>query len=104
MGMLVVSELRKMTDDQLQFQLKELQNLYQKKHSKKVEPMEIRTARKDIARIKMVQHEKKLEKLAEEFKGKKFIPKELRLKKTRAIRRSLTDKQKNLKNRRKRIM
>ncbi|KAL6121024.1 hypothetical protein NUSPORA_02128 [Nucleospora cyclopteri] len=106
--MLVAKELRNLTEEQLNINLREMQNEHQKllqnKHSKKVEPNDIKIVRKDIARIKTIMYEKKVEKMIEEFKGKKFIPKELRIKKTRALRRALTKNQKNMMSRNQRII
>ncbi|OQS53791.1 RPL35A [Ecytonucleospora hepatopenaei] len=103
---LKAEELRTFTEEQLKVQLREtqdaLQHLYQLRHSKQVQPNEIKEARKDIARIKTIQHENKLKSLVEKYKGKKHIPKELRPKKTRALRRALTKQQLNKKSRRQR--
>lgn len=106
--MAIPKELRILTATQLEAQLKdaqnELQRLYQLRHSKQVQPEEIREVKKDIARIKTIQYEKQLAELCAEFKGKKFIPKKLRFKGTRALRRSLTPKQRNLKSKNQRIL
>ena len=105
---LVAKDLRELSEEQLNVQLREavdqLQTLLQMKHSKQVQPDEIKTAKKDIARIKTVQYENKLKALVEEYKGKKFIPKELRPKKTRALRRALTKQQLNMKSRKQRML
>lgn len=113
---LIASELRQLTEEQLNVSLREaqdeLQAKLQLKHSKQVQPEEIRDARKDIARIKMVQYENKLKALVEKYSHtssktgikffKKHIPKELRQKKTKALRMALTKRQKNMKSRQQR--
>ena len=46
----------------------------------------IRVVRKSIARVYIVMHQKQKENLRKFYKGKKYKPIDLRLKKTRAIR------------------
>lgn len=93
------SDLRNMSVEQLQEQLEafrvEHQQMLQRKHSQSVEPGEMRVARKNIARCTHILREKEMAGLVEEYRGKRFIPKELRPKLNRALRRKLTDKQKN---------
>lgn len=48
------------------------------------------TVRKSIARVLTVMNQKARQNLREYYKGKKYIPLDLRVKKTRAIRRRLT--------------
>lgn len=95
-------DLRELSEEQLNTQLRErneaMQKLFQLRHSKQIQPDEIKNCRKDIARIRMVQHENKLKALCLKYKNKKHIPKELRIKQTRALRHSLTKKQKNMKS------
>lgn len=57
----------------------------------------IRVFRKNIARVLTVIHQNQKENLRKLYKGKKHVPKDLRAKKTRAMRKSLTPHQKNLK-------
>lgn len=92
------SELRKMNSKQLDEEVEilrlEHQKLLQQKHSHSIEPSEVKIARKNITRCMHIAHEKQLEALVEEYKGKRFIPKQLRPKLNRAMRRQLTDNQK----------
>lgn len=53
--------------------------------------------RKSIARVLTVMNQNRKENLRKLYKNKKFVPKDLRPKKTRAMRRALTKRQKNLK-------
>ena len=53
----------------------------------------IGVVRKNIARVLTVYNQQFKAKLREKFQGEKFVPKELRAKKTRAIRRRLTSEQ-----------
>ncbi|CAD5110767.1 DgyrCDS134 [Dimorphilus gyrociliatus] len=64
----------------------------------------IRVVRKNIARILTVYNQAQKENLRKFYKGKKYKPKDLRMKKTRAMRRALTTgetKIKTMKERRK---
>ncbi|VDN35570.1 unnamed protein product [Gongylonema pulchrum] len=58
----------------------------------------IRTVRKNIARILTVINQTQKQELRKFYKGKKFKPLDLRLKKTRAMRRALTKHEANLKS------
>ncbi|KAI8518219.1 large ribosomal subunit protein uL29-like [Branchiostoma floridae x Branchiostoma belcheri] len=58
----------------------------------------IRIVRKSIARVMTVIHQTQKENLRKFYKKKKYIPLDLRYKKTRAIRRSLTKGEKNIKS------
>lgn len=93
------AELRTKNIEELKEQLALFQLEYQKtlqeKQSRSVEHDAIRTARKNIARCNHIIHEKQLEQAVEQFKGKKFIPVELRPKLNKALRMRLTDKQRN---------
>lgn len=95
---ILAEDLRKKTMEELREQLSfaelEYQRSLQEKHSRSIEPEDLRTARKNITRCKHIIQEKRLEKLVEEFKGKRFIPKELRPKLNKNLRMKLTDKQK----------
>ncbi|XP_065202708.1 large ribosomal subunit protein uL29 [Planococcus citri] len=57
----------------------------------------IRVVRKAIARVYIVMHQKQKENLRKLFKNKKYKPLDLRPKKTRALRRALTKKERNIK-------
>merc|ERR1711934_98735 len=57
----------------------------------------IRVVRKSIARVYIVMHQKQKENLRKLYKGKKYIPLDLRPKKTRAMRKALTPHEKSLK-------
>merc|ERR1712116_18171 len=59
----------------------------------------IRVVRKSIARVYIVMHQKQKENLRKFYKGKKYKPLDLRPKKTRAIRKALTEHEKSLKTR-----
>ncbi|KAF8575626.1 ribosomal protein L35 [Ramaria rubella] len=57
----------------------------------------INTVRKSIARVLTVTNQKQRQNLREYYKGKKYLPLDLRYKKTRAIRRRLTPHERSLK-------
>jgi len=57
----------------------------------------IKTVRKSIARVLTVINQKKKENLRQFYADKALIPLDLRVKKTRAIRRALTKKEKSMK-------
>ncbi|KAI4291781.1 large subunit ribosomal protein L35e [Pancytospora philotis] len=101
------SELRELTAEQLTQELEMFkrahQQLLQRKHSQTVEPLEIRTARKNVTRCTQIIREKQLQALVAEYKGKKHVPKELREKKNKALRAKLTSKQTNQKVHRARV-
>ncbi|RWS19908.1 ribosomal protein L35-like protein [Leptotrombidium deliense] len=59
----------------------------------------IRVFRKNIARVLTVIHTNQKENLRKLYKGKKHVPKDLRPKKTRAMRKALTPHEKSLKTR-----
>merc|ERR1712066_1107720 len=59
----------------------------------------IRVVRKAIARVYIVMHQKQKENLGKLYKNKKYIPLDLRPKKTRAIRKALTSHEASLKTR-----
>mmetsp|Transcript_41673 Transcript_41673/g.70849 ORF Transcript_41673/g.70849 Transcript_41673/m.70849 type:complete len:149 (-) Transcript_41673:158-604(-) len=56
----------------------------------------IKVVRKSIARVLTVYNQTQKSKLREVYAGAKFLPTDLRVKKTRAIRRRLTDEQKSM--------
>lgn len=107
MSSVPAGELRRLSAEQLASQLEEFreehQRLLQQKHSHTVEADDIKTARKNITRCCYILREKQLEALVEEYKGKRFIPKELRPKLNKALRNELTDRQKNARVRRVRV-
>ncbi|KAJ1449711.1 ribosomal L29 protein-domain-containing protein [Pelagophyceae sp. CCMP2097] len=55
----------------------------------------IKIVRKSIARVLTVYNQTQKAKLREVYAGKKFVPKDLRAKKTRAMRRALTPEEKS---------
>ncbi|GFQ85610.1 60S ribosomal protein L35 [Trichonephila clavata] len=59
----------------------------------------IKVVRKSIARVLTVMNQNRKENLRKLYKNKKYKPRDLRPKKTRAMRRELTTRQKNLKTR-----
>ncbi|KAH3664418.1 hypothetical protein WICMUC_005803 [Wickerhamomyces mucosus] len=86
-------ELRTKSKEQLEEQLislkKELANLKVQKLTRPSLP-KINTVRKDIARVLTVINLNQRESVRAFYAGKKYQPKDLRAKKTRAIRRRLT--------------
>merc|ERR1719192_633800 len=56
----------------------------------------IKVVRKNIARVLTVYNQKQKQEARDAFKGKKYIPRDLRPKLTRAKRRELTEDQKNM--------
>merc|ERR1712066_298907 len=57
----------------------------------------IRVVRKAIARVYIVMHQKQKETLRKLYRSKKYTPLDLRMKKTRAMRKGLTPHEKSLK-------
>merc|ERR1712029_807210 len=57
----------------------------------------IRIVRKAIARVYFVMHQKQKENLRKLYRSKKYTPLDLRMKKTRAMRKGLTPHEKSLK-------
>ncbi|CCF56408.1 hypothetical protein KAFR_0B01100 [Kazachstania africana CBS 2517] len=86
-------ELRTKSKDELESQLidlkKELAELKVQKLSRPSLP-KIKTVRKNIARVLTIVNEQQRNAVRELYKGKKYQPKDLRAKKTRALRRKLT--------------
>lgn len=68
---------------------KELAELQVQKLSRPSLP-KIHTVRKDIARVLTIINEQQREAIRQLYKGKKYQPKDMRAKKTRALRRALT--------------
>merc|ERR1712121_231943 len=58
----------------------------------------IRVVRKSIARVLTVMNQTQKENLRKYYKSKKYIPKDLRFKKTRAMRRKLTPHERSIKS------
>ncbi|VDP87347.1 unnamed protein product [Echinostoma caproni] len=56
----------------------------------------IRVLRKSIARVYTVMHQAQKERQREAYRSKRYVPKDLRPKKTRAIRRRLTKKERSI--------
>mmetsp|Transcript_4485 Transcript_4485/g.6771 ORF Transcript_4485/g.6771 Transcript_4485/m.6771 type:complete len:124 (-) Transcript_4485:31-402(-) len=89
-------DLRTKDEEQLKKQLDDLKTELSQLRVAKVaggapsKLSKIRVFRKNIARVLTVLQEKKKQQRREEFKDKKLKPLDLRLKKTRAIRRRLT--------------
>lgn len=57
----------------------------------------IRVFRKNIARVLTVIHQNQKDNLRKLYKGKKYVPKDLRPKRTRALRKDLTKHEKSIK-------
>merc|ERR1719193_1844716 len=87
MGKVKCSELRTKKKEELLKQLDEL----------KMELANLRVVRKSIARVSIVINQKTKENLRKFYKNKKYKPLDLRPKKTRAIRRRLTKRERNAK-------
>merc|ERR1712170_144489 len=96
-------ELRGKKRDELLKQLDELKSELSQLRVAKVtggaasKLSKIRIVRKSIARVLTVIHQTQKENLRKFYKNKKFKPKDLRPKKTRAIRRHLTKHEKSIK-------
>ncbi|KAL5012633.1 hypothetical protein ScPMuIL_011184 [Solemya velum] len=96
-------ELRGKKKDELEKQLEELKKELAQLRVAKVtggaasKLSKIRVVRKSIARVLTVIHQTQKENLRKYYKKKKYLPKDLRHKKTRAIRRLLTPHEKSLK-------
>lgn len=76
-------------ENQLLSLKKELAELQVQKLSRPSLP-KIHTVRKDIARVLTIINEQQREAVRQLYKGKKYQPKDMRAKKTRALRRALT--------------
>jgi len=91
-------ELRAKSEQELEAELieqkKKLAQLKVQKLTKASVP-EIKAVRKDIARVLTVINLQKRDAVRESYAGKEHIPKQLREKKTRALRRALTAEEKS---------
>merc|ERR1712201_22984 len=105
MGKIKCSELRKKKKEDLTKQLEDLKTELAQLRVAKVtggaasKLSKIRIVRKSIARVYIVMHQKQKENLRKFYKNKKYIPLDLRPKKTRAIRKALTTHEASLKTR-----
>merc|ERR550514_1884038 len=96
-------ELRGKSRDELLKQLEELKTELQQLRVAKVtggaasKLSKIKVVRKSIARVLTVVNQKKTDAVRAAFKGKKYAPLDLRVKKTRSIRQRLTRDQANAK-------
>merc|ERR1719495_452208 len=103
MGKVKAKELRGQKKEDLMKQLQELKTELASLRVAKVtggaasKLSQIRTVRKSIARVLTVINQTQKENLRKFYKNKKFKPKDLRPKKTRAIRRQLTKHEASLK-------
>lgn len=98
MGKVKAHELRNKTKTELQGQINELKSELQQLRANKVagqtaKASKIGAVRKNIARVLTVYNQNLKTKLRELYQNEKFVPVELRAKKTRAIRRRLTKEQ-----------
>jgi large subunit ribosomal protein L35e len=102
-GKVKAYELQSKSKNDLSKQLAELKNELLSLRVQKVvggsaaKLTKINTVRKSIARVMTVMNHKARQNLREYYKDKKYLPLDLRPKKTRAIRRRLTKHEKSLK-------
>merc|ERR1712060_567302 len=100
---LKVHELRTKNKSELKKQLQELKSELSSLRVAKVtggaasKLSKIKTVRKSVARVLTVMNQKKKENLRQFYADKDLIPLDLRTKKTRALRRALTNKEKGIK-------
>merc|ERR1712165_19582 len=100
-----VSDLRNKKKEELTKQLEDLKTELASLRVAKVtggaasKLSKIRIVRKSIARVYIAMHQKQKENLRKFYKNKKYIPLDLRPKKTRAIRKALTTHEASLKTR-----
>ena len=103
MARIKFSELRTKKREELTKQLEDLKTEFGSLRVAKVtggaasKLSKICVVRKSIARVYIVMHQKQKENLRKFYKGKKYIPLDLRPKKTRAIRKALTPHEASLK-------
>merc|ERR1712070_329999 len=103
MGKVKAYQLREKSEDALEKDLKQLKTelvslrTSQVSSAPQVKLARIRVVRKGIAKILTVINEKRRAKAKSEWTGKKYTPKDLRYKGTKAHRRGLTKHQKSLK-------
>merc|ERR1712173_216062 len=76
---------------------KKKEDLLKQLHELKTELSKIHTVRKSIARVYTVVHQTQKENLRKFYHNKKYKPKDLRKKQTRAIRRQLTKHERSIK-------
>merc|ERR1712099_112911 len=97
------SELRNKKKEELTKQLEDLKTELASLRVAKVtggaasKLSKIRVVRKAIARVYIVMHQKQKENLRKLYRNKKYKPLDLRMKKTRAMRKGLTPHEKSLK-------
>merc|ERR1711974_355647 len=97
------NQFREMKKEELSKKLEELKNELATLKVAKVtggaasKLSKIRVVRKDIARVYIVMHQKQKENLRKLYRSKKYTPLDLRMKKTRAMRKGLTPHEKSLK-------
>ncbi|KAK7695817.1 60S ribosomal protein L35 [Cerrena zonata] len=102
-GKVKAYELQSKSKNDLSKQLVELKTELQSLRVQKIaggsasKLTKINTVRKSIARVLTVMNQKQRQNLRELYKGKKYTPLDLRVKKTRAIRRRLTKHESSLK-------
>ncbi|KAE9410517.1 hypothetical protein BT96DRAFT_847385 [Gymnopus androsaceus JB14] len=102
-GKVKAYELQSKSKNDLSKQLSELKNELLALRVQKVvggsasKLTKINTVRKSIARVMTVMNQKARQNLREYYKDKKYLPLDLRAKRTRAIRRRLTKHEKSLK-------
>ncbi|KAJ4478079.1 ribosomal L29 protein-domain-containing protein [Lentinula aciculospora] len=102
-GKVKAYELQSKSKNDLSKQLTELKNELLSLRVQKVvggsasKLTKINTVRKSIARVLTVMNQKARQNLREYYKDKKYLPLDLRAKRTRAIRRRLTKHEKSLK-------
>merc|ERR1712108_86619 len=103
MGKIKCSELRNKKKEELTKQLDDLKTELSQLRVAKVtggaasKLSKIRTVRKSIARVLTVVHQTQKENLRKFYHNKKYKPKDLRKRKTRALRRALTTHEKSIK-------
>ena len=108
MGKIKCSELRKKKKEDLTKQLDDLKTELAQLRVAKVtggaasKLSKIRVIRKSVARVHIVMNQKQKDNLRKFYKGKKYKPLDLRPKKTRALRRELTNSEKNRKTQKQR--
>ncbi|OCH94082.1 ribosomal protein L35 [Obba rivulosa] len=102
-GKVKAYELQSKSKNDLSKQLSELKNELLTLRVQKIaggsasKLTKINTVRKSIARVLTVMNQKQRQNLREFYKNKKYLPLDLRAKKTRAIRRRLTAHEESLK-------
>lgn len=98
--MIKAHQIRTKSKEELQTQLVELKQelaTLRVQQIQKASLPRINIVRKNIARVLTVINQNQRETVRGFYEGKKYIPKDLRAKKTRALRRALTKEEKSLK-------